>query len=87
VSFSPYRLISQLAADPELAVLSVLDVTLKQAACALLAVHQEIGNVDEEPPLTSAARAVIDAAWSLRLLLRRYRKVLADGRRSRDIPF
>jgi hypothetical protein len=87
VSLSPYRLVSQLALDPELAVLSALDVTLKQAACALLAAHQDIGRAESEAPVTSAARAVIECAWNLRGLLRRYRAMLARNRRSRDIPF
>lgn len=77
MSFSPYQLVSELVLQPELAVLSVLDVTLKQAACALLAAHQDIGSVEDEPPATSAARAIIDAAWNLRTLLRRYRATRA----------
>jgi hypothetical protein len=87
MSFAPYRLISQLALDPELAVLSVLDATLKQAICALLAVHQDIGRAEDEPPVTAAARAAINCAWDLRVLLQRYRAVLSRNRRSRDIPF
>jgi hypothetical protein len=87
MSFSPYRLVSQLEANPELAVLSVLDATLQQAACALLAEHQDIGRHDDELPLTAAARAIIDSAWGLQALLRRYRAALARHRRSRDIPF
>ena len=87
MSFSTCRLVSQLALDPELAALSVLDVALKQAACALLAAHQDIGQVEDELPAPTAARAVIDAAWDLRALLRRYRATLARDRRRRDIPF
>lgn len=87
MSFSPFRLVSKLTLDPELAILSALDVTLKQAACALLATHQDIGRLEDEPPVTTAARAVIAAAWNLRALLRRYRAALARDRRRRDIPF
>jgi hypothetical protein len=85
MSFRPYRLVTQLAAAPELAVLAALDAALKQAACALLAAHQDIGIDQNESPVTSAAHTVVDAAWDLRILLRRYRATLARSRR--DIPF
>ena len=82
MSFLPHRVISRLALDPELAALSVLDEALKQAACALLAEHQDIGRGGEpEPPATAAAHAIIDSAWKLRELLRRYRATLARDRR------
>jgi hypothetical protein len=87
MSFSPYRLVCQLETNPELAVLSILDITLKQATCALLAVHPEIGRIEDEPPVTSSARAIIDCASDLQVLLRRYRAALARERRCRDIPF
>ena len=87
MSCSPYRLVSKLTVAPELAVLSVLNSALEQAACALLAQHQDIGQTDDERAVTSAARAVIDSAWRLKILVRRYRAALAHERRCRDIPF
>lgn len=68
---------SQLACDPELATLAALDLMLELTRAALLAQHQDIGHVVDDHPLTTLVCDIIDAADSLRILLRRYRASLA----------
>jgi hypothetical protein len=85
MSFSPFRIVSRLTQNPELAVLAVLDEALKQAICALLSQHPDI----EEGELRSelAANTIIHRAWDLRDMIRGYRAALMRERRRRDIPF
>ncbi len=87
MSFSPHRVVSQLASNPELAVLTVLDEALKQAIGALLTRHPDIGLAGGEFLPTSSAGAIINRAWDLRNLIRSYRAALARERRRRYIPF
>ena len=76
MSFAPHRLVSKLVPHPELATLSVLDAALKQAICALLAQHPDVGS-EGEGSATSTASTIIAWAWDLRALLRRYRATLS----------
>lgn len=85
MSFSPFRIVSRLTSNPDLAVLAVLDEALKQAICALLAQHPDIN--EGELRSESAANTVIHCAWDLRDMIRGYRAALARERRRRDIPF
>ena len=75
----------ELSCHPELAALAALDLMLDLAVAALLARHPEIGlDVPYDSPATLVC-SVAEAADALRLLVRRYRAVLA--RHNRNIPF
>jgi hypothetical protein len=85
MSFRPFKLVARLQSDPELAMIATLDMALKQAACALLAQHQDCGLRLPKAQVTVIARSIITSSWTLRKQLQRYRAALARHYRSQ--PF
>ena len=92
---------SDLAADPELAILAALDLTLELATRALACAHPELA--DPERPyglapssrVTTAAETLIDRTVRLTRALRAYRRAVeiqrqdeaAASRYRDDLPF
>lgn len=73
-----------LARDPELAAIEILDAVLDATTRALLAAHPELAD-DERPywltpptPSCHAARSIVDRAARLRDRLADYRSAVAD---------
>lgn len=66
----------EIARNPEIAALAILDCALELAARALLAAHPELDG--DRGPLSAPARSALSAlerAWKLRRHLARYRRL------------